>query len=272
MINLSVIILSYTNSSEIHAMNLQCIESLINSEDFKTGYGLEIIVVESNKNYFENGFHFPSNVKVIVPGESFNFHRFLNIGVNNSSYEYVALCNNDLIFNKNWFTEIVNVAKKNPKIKSFSPIDAGENVDTTKDFQTGYQIRTYIKGWCFVVKRELFKTIGLFDETFDFYYADDDYSMTLRKHKIPHALVHNSVVQHLGGANTDTIRAEGNIDFKAITSKHPDLPKYLFKEDYKWVLKNEKYLDGHLKFHKKWGSPRWIGLKNRIQKILPPND
>lgn len=265
MLGLSAIFLSYTNSPQIHQMNLKCIDTLVNSEDFITNFNLEIIFIESNKNYRNNGYHLPQNVKVIVPESNFNFHRFLNIGIKNSQYEYLALCNNDLLFKPHWFSEIIEIANQNPKILSFSPADEGEH--WKNNFELGYNIRTHIKGWCIVVKKELFNHIGMLDETFDFYYADDDYGLTLKHHKIPHALVKKSFVHHLGGANTETRKKEVNKDFALITHKYPNLPKYFYTEGYNWILKNEKLLDGHLKFHKKWGSPKWISFKAKWRKI-----
>jgi hypothetical protein len=108
----------------------------------------------------------------------------------------------------------------------------------------------------------------MLDEQFDFYYADDDYAMTLKKFNEPHALVSRSVVEHLGGENTGSSRDEGNMEFNAIIKKYPDLPKYLYTDGYQWILKNEKLLDGHLKFHKKWGSIKAISMKDKLYKVL----
>ncbi len=267
MQGLSAVFLSYTNNAHIHAMNLACIDSLLLSENFNAEKPLQIIFIESNKNYKEQGFYFPDNVEVIVPNYQFNFHQFLNIGIAKSKYNFIALCNNDLVFKPNWFSEIIKITDKNAQILSYSPAVVGEHWQ--HDFEIGYNIRTHIKGWCIVVKKEIFDKIGKLDETFDFYYADDDYGMTLKKHKVKHAVVKNSIVEHLGGANTETSRKEGNKDFKQISTKYPNLPNYLYTEGYNWILKNEKLLNGHLKFHKKWGSPKWIAFKEKLRKILP---
>lgn len=268
MLGLSAIILSYTNSQKIHDMNLACIDSLQKSENFGQAFSLETIVIESNKNYLAEGYRFPSNVKVIVPDIAFNFHRFLNIGIQASEGQYVALCNNDLLFHKGWFTAMMNVIKEHPEFRSFCPVQPSEQ--WSSPFEMGYAIRTHIKGWCIVAERGLFNTTGLLDEQFDFYYADDDYGMTLRKYRIPHAVVSGSVVEHLGGANTDSSREEGKAEYSRLTIDRPGLPKYLYTEGYRWILRNEKLLDGHLRFHKKWGSMRSIALKLKFTKVLKP--
>jgi len=42
------------------------------------------------------------------------------------------------------------------------------------------------------------KQIGPFDETFDFYFQDDDYLEQLRIRGLKHATVKNAVVKHFG--------------------------------------------------------------------------
>ncbi len=266
MSGLSAIILSYTNSEKIHRMALDCIRTLIQSEDFINTHELEIILVESNRNYVADGFAYPDNVKVIIPEIPFNFHAYLNIGIRASSMQFVALCNNDLLFHEAWFTEILNVKKQYPSYKSFCPVQPKEK-KPAGSFEKGYVVRKHVKGWCLVAERDLYDKIGLPDEQFKFYYADDDYAMTLKKYHVPHALVSASVVQHLGGENTETLREEGKEGFVTNATQQKGLPKYLYTEGYNWILKNEQLLNGHLKFHKKWGGIRTISLKNKLSRI-----
>ncbi|MDI1234664.1 MAG: hypothetical protein PSX81_10310 [bacterium] len=263
MEGLSVVILSYTRSEKIHRMTLDCIRTLIQSEDFVNTCELEIILVESNRNYLTDGFAYPDNVKVIVPAVPFNFHAYLNIGIQEATQTMLALCNNDLIFHQGWYTAIAKVQAQYPKFKSFCPVQPEENIPSGM-FLKGYDVRKHFKGWCLVAEKILFDKIGLLDEQFDFYYADDDYAMTLKKHHIPHALVLNSIVEHIGGENTATKKEEGADAFKDLKLQRPDLPTYLYTEGYSWILKNEKLLDGHLKFHKKWGTIKSLSIKNKL--------
>ncbi len=267
MVSLSAIILSYTNGEKIHHMNLNCIQTLQQSELFGKDVSLEVIVIESNKNYHDDGYKFPPNVKVIVPEQAFNFHAYLNIGIAAAEGRFVALCNNDLEFQKEWFTEILKVKNAHPEIHSFSPVEPNEQWDAN-EYVLGYNVRKHIKGWCIVIEKDLFKTTGKLDEQFEFYYADDDYAMTLRKHHMPHAVVVKSVVRHLGGVNTESNREEGQSEYNRVTSQYPNLPKYLFTDGYKWILRNEKLLKGHLQFHKKWGSVKSIAWKMKLYRLL----
>ena len=262
---LSAIILALTTTKELYNMTNDCINSLIESEK---DLDIEIIVVESNKSYLNSEYIYPDFVKVIIPDTDFNFHKFLNIGIKSSKGEYIALCNNDLIFYKDWFYKIMQVKKQNPTIKSFSPSNKINDCTITKSFELGYKVRTHVMGWCLVADRTLFSKIGFLDETFDFSFADNDYAMTLKKYNIKHALVCDSKVEHLDkkvsikikGDYVENLKFNKNIDIK--------LPDYLFSKDFEWVFSDEKGLRDFLKYHKKWGSPNILYKKNRIADIL----
>lgn len=255
---LSIIILSNTISENLFQMTLNCINSLLESEK---NISNEIIIVESNKNYFNSDFQYPEFVKVIVPYEDFNFHKFLNIGIKNTSGNFIALCNNDLIFHKNWFSEILKISEIEPSVLSFSPTETYNFNDVVTKYLLGYRVMIHIKGWCIVVKKEIFKKIGSLDETFDFYYADNDYALTLKYHNIKHALVFNSIVTHLEKKSTVF---ENNLSRNHEFVKKFSIPKYLEKKQYDWVFESEKYLSAILKYHNKWGNPDFLYQKNKL--------
>lgn len=256
--SLSVIILTLTNSEELYKMTLNCINSLKESE---TNVNFEIIIIESNKNYLVSNFKYPDFVKVIIPDVKFNFHQYLNIGIKASSGDYIALCNNDLIFHKKWFSEILKITELDSSILSFSPVST-VNVDYENIYQIGYKVRTHIMGWCIVANKKLFNKIGYLDETFDFYYADNDYAMTLKSKNIKHAVVFNSKVEHL-----EKRSSKKETESQSFLDKYK-IPQYLYKKEYEWVLNDEKSLDGFLKYHNKWGTPDFLYKKNKLADIL----
>lgn len=266
---LSAIILTMTTSQEMFKMTSNCINSLSASE---RGIDIEIIVIESNKEYLNSGFRYPEFIKVVVPELDFNFHGFLNIGIKVSTGDYVALCNNDLIFHEFWFSEILKVKKQNPSIKSFSPSGRIDDFSFINAFELGYKVRTHVMGWCIVADREVFSKIGFLDETFDFCYADNDYAMTLKKYDIKHALVNASKVEHLDKEKRrKKIKGVDKL-YEILQSKVDvnltNLPQYLYTDEYKWLLKDKKGLLDHIKFHNKWGTPNLLYKKNRVADIL----
>jgi GT2 family glycosyltransferase len=264
MKKLSVVLLTLTNSKELYNMTLNCINTLMESENDIT---IEVIAIESNKDYLTSEYKYPDFVKVIVPDTSFNFHKYLNIGIKESTGDYIALCNNDLVFYKNWFTEIFKTAEMDSSVLSFSPAK-DYKIQYDGFYELGYKVRTHIMGWCIVVNKKMFDKIGLLDETFDFYYADNDYAMTLKSKNIKHAVVFNSKVQHLEKCSSETspIVLEGHRSYPYL-SKYK-IPAYLHKKEYEWVLENEKSLSGFLKYHNKWGSPNFLYKKNKLADIF----
>ena len=69
----------------------------------------------------------------------------------------------------------------------------------------GYDIRRHISGWCIFQRRDIYKKIALLDERFTFWYADNDYAETIKRKGIKHALIKNSIVQHI---ESTTLRSE----------------------------------------------------------------
>lgn len=260
----SVILLAKTDSEALFEMTQNCIQSLLDSEQEMV---FEIIIIESNKQYSQQKFQYPDFVKVIVPTQQFNFHQFLNIGIKAATGGFIALCNNDLIFHKDWFSAILKVSEKHKDIFSFSPLHE-INTDKSRDFLIGYKVTQQIKGWCIVVKASIFKKIGMLDETFNFYYADNDYGMTLKYWNIKHALVYNSYVEHLEKKSTNIPQINAEQKAALLIKHQGQLPKYLLEERYDYVFWSESTLLDFLKFHNKWGSPKLLYRKHKIADLL----
>ena len=193
-IEVDVCIISYAKTPELQSVTKRGIDTLLLSEDERQ-IKFNVFVVESNRdvNYNEYG-----SVTTIHPDIDFGYHKYLNIAVREGNAPYVVLCNNDLSYNKGWATEIIKQMEINPEILSASPFCPGVNdlLLNSNDVVYGTTIRKELAGWCFFVQRKIFETIGEFDEQFTFWYADNDYSMTLKKYNVTHALVTKSIVNH----------------------------------------------------------------------------
>lgn len=209
-INIDIIILSYGKTEKLKAITQQCIDSLIASEDPEK-IKFDALVIESEKSL--SPYQYPSS-KTIYPEQLFGFHKYLNIGIKSTTNKYVCLCNNDLVFHPNWATEILKAMDKNPEILSANPACQYFSAHipyinkTTILGNKSNLLSGVLTGWCIFVKRDIFNTIGLLDEQFDFWYADKDYGRTLLKHNITHALVGTSRVDHLGNQTHDALSEE----------------------------------------------------------------
>lgn len=265
MVVFSFIVLSKTDNDSIFNMNQDCFNTFVKSVEHING-AFEIILVESNK---ESEYYYTTpNLKIITPDDVFNFHKFLNIGIAQAKGEYLILSNNDVLFDENWLKEVLKIAKTNKKITSFSPYDAKANklpLDSIKknNYILGYQIQKHLTGWCIVTHKSVFKRIKKLDDRFKFYYADNDYAMQLQKYNIKHALVTKAIAHHLESV---TSKKSNSVKTPIIINKK--LPKYIIKENWSWVLGNEKMMEGLILFHNKWGSRRVIKLKLKIANVL----
>lgn len=276
MIKLNAIFLSRTSSQEIYKMTMDCINSLVSSEKNNCNVTIKYILIESNKDYYNEGYHYPDFVTVIIPEQAFNFHLFLNIGIRSDSADYYALCNNDIIFEPDWFSEILRVADKNPKINSFSPIDydstklSADEQRSPKSYFLGYESGRHVSGWCIVLRHELLNIIGMLDEKFDFYYADDDYGMTLRHYNQYHAIVLQSRAKHLEGVVTVSKENESKKAPKVSTDEivSGNIPWYLKFNRNQWIVNNKKMLEGHMKFCSKWGDYELLRVKKIIHNFI----
>jgi len=264
MRKLSLIILAYTDSQSVFEMNLECIQTFVASAK-KASIEYEIILVESDAL---STWEYPiEQFKIIKPNHIFNFHKFLNLGIDKASGDHFVLSNNDVVYDVNAITELLSVHKIHPKIQSFSPYDKRSNklpnqVVSDNKYIIGYDIQKHLTGWCIIVNKNVFKKIKKLDETFDFYYADFDYAMQLRQHNICHALVSQMKVAHLESMSS---KNEKNIP---ATNIPKNIPQYVLKENWTWVLENEKMMAGLIKFHNKWGSRKLIKLKCYLNSKL----
>ena len=262
---LSVIILSRTLDDEIYQVNCRCIQSLLSSEQWENGQ-LEILLIESNK---ENPYTYDEIVKVLIPFESFNFHRFFNIGLSQTSGKYVAFCNNDIIFSTGWYTAIMSVKQKHPSFMCFSPLDRSyplmgeDTLPSDSDYYIGWDNKKHFAAWCFVWDRIIFDTVGLFDEQFNFYYADDDELQTLRFYAIPNVVVTASEVKHLSQIVTNK---EDKQNSHAIinTEDYPLTPEEI-KRGYGWLWEDDRFYKGYQSMKSKWGNER---MRGRIHRFL----
>lgn len=267
---LSVIILSYALDDDIYNLNKQAIESLLASETWAAGC-LQILLIESNK---ENPYQYPyPNVEVLIPNEKFGFHRFFNIGIEHTDGEYLAFCNNDIIFHKKWFSAIREVADNRQRFLCFSPIDDSGNypnmspeaLPRDKAYYRGWEHQKHFAPWCFVWKRKVFDITGPFDENFDLYGADGDELYTLSRNAIWSVVCTHSIVHHLAGQTT--IAKQSGIDdkYKITDTKRYPLTQYEISQNYHlWLYEDYRFYEAFQKMKQKWGvenTAQWLQRK-----------
>jgi len=223
-VRIDIIILSYAKDNALHAVTEQTIRSVLDSEDPEK-IAFDILVIESAKDV--RPYAFP-NTRTIYPEAKFGYNKYMNIGIKATHNEFVCLCNNDLIFEKNWASEILKAIDNDPALLSANPFCPNFHEKAKFDPQ-GPPVEGYfgvLGGWCIFVKRKIFDIIGLFDENLVFWYCDADYCQTLMKYGVKNCLVPTSVVVHLRSESLKGMKAS---EFDKLTQ----IPRFYYS--YKWV-------------------------------------
>lgn len=195
-IEIDIIIVSYAQSDELKEITMNCISSLIASEDAEK-IKFNVVVIESQKSL--EPFQY-SNSVTVYPDIPFGYHRYLNIGIEMTSSPFVCICNNDLIFYQNWATEILkpmsyrDVYSASPFCSIHHPKIGFKKYDGLK---LGYRVRYEVSGWCIFFKRDVLQRTGRLDDNYIFWCADNDYANTLGVLGLKHVLVTSSIVDHL---------------------------------------------------------------------------
>jgi GT2 family glycosyltransferase len=228
MKEVDVIILSYSKNEKIIEMTRNCIESI-----YKSSYTIKhnIHLIESNKNITNE--YDDLCINLVIPQEEFNFNKFYNIGLQYCKSEYVHFLNNDILFLNDVSSELIKVFDEHPEWYSLSPWEPKYHLKfhaEVKEFYEGYTIKKYVCGWSIFTKRSLFDIIGPWDELFNFYYQDNDYALTLKKHGLKHILVRSAHLTHLKGKSHKIIPGDKEYDFLMGSKK---------KLETKWKHKNK---------------------------------
>jgi GT2 family glycosyltransferase len=186
-------------------MIINCIGSLRESED---NIQFNVVIVESGEHIVDMG----QNMTISYPKARFCYNHALNMGLAKTENNWVVLANNDLIFKKNWMTEIIIAHNQRKDIESFSPWNDMWDWhrryygDFYPNIIEGHRIGIELAGWCIIARRRIFEQVKL-SERVNFWYSDNVYADDLLTHGIKHALVTGSKVDHIV-SQTHVVTAE----------------------------------------------------------------
>lgn len=139
----------------------------------------------------------------VVIKEAFNYNRFINHALEYVKNDWVLISNDDVTYHPDWFSEMMKVHEQHPEIESFSPRDTVLHkvwfphlFPNKETHHEGYKVTELFQGWSVLIKRAVLYKIFPLDEQFDMYYQDNDLAECLKKKKIKHALVKDSIADH----------------------------------------------------------------------------
>lgn len=189
-INMDVIFVANTKNERLRSITQKAINSCREADELNYHF----YVIEQNRKTLPY-----LNAKTVFYDFPFNYHRCLNLGVfyseRYSNSSFIVLCNNDLIFAKDWGKNITYAMSKGYLSASPSQRQINEVIEDNK-------VGKHILGWCIVVHRDIFKYIGKLNEAVSFWYSDNLYADQLKAAGLKHILVGNSNVRHLVSQST----------------------------------------------------------------------
>jgi hypothetical protein len=199
-----VIVLSLAADDEMFAKTKRCVDSYLQTAGDVIN---KIFVVETNSDF--RGSYDHDQVELIVPRKEFNYNEFYNIALDKCSSEFVVGPNNDLIIHPGCLQTIQSEFNSNPVVSSISPIDRTWHRHTemylpsNNKLYYGSEVSLHMYGCIFACRRSVFQTIGFLDETFYFFYQDNDYIMSLDRCGLAHGVHTGAQVSHQsGGTNS----------------------------------------------------------------------
>jgi GT2 family glycosyltransferase len=195
---------------EYDQMIRDCIYSLRSSE---SDHSFNVIIIESSDRKIELG----QNSTLESP-KPFNYNKSMDLGIKHSNNEWIVMANNDLLFEKNWFSEILNAKKERPDISSFSSWNNISNwhndrLPNCEDIREGYGIGYELCGWILIIKREDYLKLNIVNDV-SFWCSDNVYDDEIRRNELKHALVKKSIVNHL----TSKTLFSGKVDVENLTA------------------------------------------------------
>lgn len=196
-----VIVLSLVVDDHTLSVTHKCVNSYLETANDLIN---KIYVVETNTkaNYkFDN-----PKIEIIKPNKQFNYNQFFNIALKKCKAEFVVGPNNDLIVHPNCLQTILNEFNTNSNIHSISPIDRNWHRHTKMYLPSdnklyyGTQISLHMFGCMFACRRKpVFDKIGFLDETFYFFYQDNDYVLCLDRCGLKHGVHTGARISHQSG-------------------------------------------------------------------------
>lgn len=205
---------------------IKFIDNCIKSLQKQTYPDIEVIVVDNNSvdesvNFINK--HYP-NIRIISLDKNYGFSKAVNVGIRESKTPYVILLNNDTETDERFVEKLVNAIEKSNKIFSVSSkmlsYDNRELMDDAGDYYTvigwafqrgvGQSKENYIEeksvfsscAGAAIYRKEIFKQIGLFDESHFAYLEDVDIGYRARIAGYKNIYNPDAIVYHIGSATS----------------------------------------------------------------------
>lgn len=220
------------------------------------------IIIADDMSYDEtvNISQYVENIKVVRDGENRGFLLNCNNAAKYANGKYILFLNNDTQVQEDWLDSLVSLIESDKQIgmvgsklvypdgrmqeaggiiwDDASGWNFGRLDDPNKPEYNYVKEVDYISGAAIMIKRDLWETIGGFDERYaPAYFEDSDLAFEVRKHGFKVMLQPKSVVVHFEGISHGTNVSEG-------VKRFQELNKSKFIEKWSTQLKTKHYKNG----------------------------
>lgn len=180
-----VVILSKAGNEPLHTMCQRAVDSCIAGAG---NYLVNIIVIEQEDVLKYEG------ATTIRDAGTFNYNAFANRGAAMGAAPWIMIANSDLIFEAGWLDALLLAGRD-----LVSPIDPSHRTQrNVRHDEAGWQNGHHFSGWCFMIRRELWKRIGGFDECVTYWCSDNVVIEQCRAVNVMPLVVAAARVKHLG--------------------------------------------------------------------------
>lgn len=188
--------LSYTVDQQIYDMTRYCLKTLHVSEP---DVEFRVNLVETSHELKQKGFKYDDLVyRVTTYDEPFNYNRYLNLSLPECESNYIVISNNDVLFHPLWFSHMQWAMDVHELDSASARCPAWKNhVSMGRTISEGFTPAVHFCGWNLVFKRPTLMEMLPLDETFSFWFQDNDLALRLYRAGKKHALVGDALVTHL---------------------------------------------------------------------------
>ena len=174
---------------------LEFLSDLIKNTVYKNDK-LELVIVDGGStdgtiNFIKN-LNNP-NIKLVEVGQRSSYPHFMNLGIQNSKYEWICQWNDDVLLCNDW-DDVINEIEDGYDFYIFNWKYGNKNQVNDTEWLKG---EDHTKGWCIldasesgneivmnygIYNKKIFREIGLYNPSYEYYFADSD--MSHRKNSV----------------------------------------------------------------------------------------
>lgn len=194
-ISAEVVMLSDARTEELRAMTQRAVDSIIKGAN---GLRVKVHVVER-----QPGVSYDS-AELIHHNAEFNYSAFNNLGASVCEADWLVFANNDIVADNGWLHVLLGAG--HPVVSPKEPTDVRQK--GIKTVEKGFVNGRHFSPWFFMVDRNLFNSIGGWDEEFRGWFADDALIAKFKAAGVAPMIVPRATVRHLGSVTQSAVLSE----------------------------------------------------------------